>query len=73
VLNVFFTPSEDEAAWARERTETPESTVSAASRGAAAARAETDLIWSYENPYPSVAELAGRVAFYPNRSEITVG
>jgi uncharacterized protein (DUF427 family) len=34
---------------------------------------ETDLIWSYENPYPSVAELAGHVAFYPNRSEITIG
>ena len=27
VLHVFFTPSEDEAAWARERTETPESLV----------------------------------------------
>ena len=25
VLHVFFTPSEDEATWARERTETPES------------------------------------------------
>ena len=25
VLHVFFTPTEDEAAWARERTETPES------------------------------------------------
>lgn len=25
VLHVFFTPSEDDAAWARERTETPES------------------------------------------------
>jgi plasmid stabilization system protein ParE len=25
VLHVFFTPSEDEVAWARERTETPES------------------------------------------------
>jgi hypothetical protein len=24
VLHVFFTPTEDEAAWARERTETPE-------------------------------------------------
>ena len=24
VLHVFFTPAEDEAAWARERTETPE-------------------------------------------------
>jgi len=34
--------------------------------------AETDLIWTYEHPYPSVAEIAGHVAFYPNRSEITV-
>jgi uncharacterized protein (DUF427 family) len=34
--------------------------------------AETDLIWSYEHPYPSVAEIAGHVAFYPNRAEITV-
>jgi Domain of unknown function (DUF4158) len=25
VLHVFFTPTEDETAWARERTETPES------------------------------------------------
>ncbi len=25
VLHVFFTPTEDEAAWARERAETPES------------------------------------------------
>ena len=33
---------------------------------------ETDLIWTYEHPYPSVAEIAGHVAFYPNRSEITV-
>src|SRR5450432_2142346 len=35
--------------------------------------AETDLIWTYEHPYPSVAEIAGHVAFYPNRAEITVG
>jgi uncharacterized protein (DUF427 family) len=34
---------------------------------------ETDLIWTYERPYPSVAEIAGHVAFYPNRAEITVG
>ena len=27
VLHVFFTPSEDEAAWARERTETPMATI----------------------------------------------
>jgi uncharacterized protein (DUF427 family) len=34
---------------------------------------ETDLIWTYENPYDAVAEIAGHVAFYPNRAEITVG
>ena len=35
-------------------------------------RAEQDLIWTYEHPYPSVAEIAGHVAFYPDRSEVTV-
>lgn len=34
---------------------------------------EADLIWTYEHPYPSVAEIAGHVAFYPGRAEITVG
>ena len=33
---------------------------------------ETDLIWTYETPYDAVAEIAGHVAFYPNRAEITV-
>jgi uncharacterized protein (DUF427 family) len=33
---------------------------------------ETDIIWSYEHPYPSVAEIAGHVAFYPDRAEITI-
>jgi uncharacterized protein (DUF427 family) len=33
---------------------------------------ETDIIWAYEHPYPSVAEIVGHVAFYPNRAEITV-
>jgi uncharacterized protein (DUF427 family) len=33
---------------------------------------ETDVIWSYEHPYPSVAEIAGHVAFYADRAEITV-
>ena len=31
-----------------------------------------DVIWTYEHPYPSVAEIAGHVAFYPDRAEITV-
>ncbi len=34
--------------------------------------AETDLIWTYENPYPSVAQIAGHVACYANRAEITI-
>jgi len=34
---------------------------------------ESDLIWTYEHPYQSVAEIAGHVAFYPDRAEITVG
>src|SRR5215469_2333836 len=35
-------------------------------------RTETDLIWTYEQPYPAVSEIAGHVAFYGNRAEITV-
>jgi uncharacterized protein (DUF427 family) len=31
-----------------------------------------DAIWFYEEPYPAVAEIAGHVAFYPNKAEITV-
>jgi uncharacterized protein (DUF427 family) len=34
---------------------------------------ETDLIWTYEQPYDAVAEIAGHVAFYGNRADITVG
>ena len=31
-----------------------------------------DLIWTYDSPYPAVAEIAGHVAFYPDRAEVTV-
>ncbi len=31
-----------------------------------------DVIWTYEEPYPAVAAIAGHVAFYPNKAEITV-
>jgi uncharacterized protein (DUF427 family) len=31
-----------------------------------------DAIWFYEEPYPAVAAIAGHVAFYPNKAEITV-
>ena len=31
-----------------------------------------DVIWTYEQPYPAVAVIAGHVAFYPNKAEISV-
>jgi uncharacterized protein (DUF427 family) len=30
-----------------------------------------DAIWTYEHPYPAVAEIAGHVAFYPHLVEIS--
>jgi uncharacterized protein (DUF427 family) len=30
-------------------------------------RVSENAIWSYEHPYPAVAEIAGRLAFYPDR------
>jgi uncharacterized protein (DUF427 family) len=32
-----------------------------------------DAIWTYENPFPAVAAIAGHVAFYPDKAEISVG
>jgi uncharacterized protein (DUF427 family) len=32
-----------------------------------------DAIWFYEQPYPAVAAIAGHVAFYPDKAEISVG
>jgi uncharacterized protein (DUF427 family) len=32
-----------------------------------------DAIWTYRAPYPAVADIAGRVAFYPNEVDITIG
>jgi uncharacterized protein (DUF427 family) len=31
-----------------------------------------DAIWTYEQPYAAVAQIAGRVAFYPDKADITV-
>lgn len=31
-----------------------------------------DAIWTYEQPYPAVAQIAGHVAFYPNKAEISL-
>ncbi|MBM9468329.1 DUF427 domain-containing protein [Nakamurella leprariae] len=33
----------------------------------------SDAVWSYREPYPAVAEIAGRVAFYPEHVTIAVG
>jgi uncharacterized protein (DUF427 family) len=35
-------------------------------------RAE-NAVWTYEQPYDAVAEIAGHVAFYPDQVEIAVG
>ena len=32
----------------------------------------TDAVWEYAEPYPAVKEIAGHVAFYPNKVEIGV-
>lgn len=31
-----------------------------------------DVIWTYERPYPAVADIAGKVAFYPDKAQITL-
>jgi len=32
----------------------------------------TDAVWTYEEPYPAVAEIGSHAAFYPGRVEILV-
>ncbi|MBX7448646.1 DUF427 domain-containing protein [Mycolicibacterium sp. 3033] len=32
----------------------------------------TDAVWTYAQPYPAVAAIAGHVAFYPNKADIAV-
>ncbi|NDJ91500.1 DUF427 domain-containing protein [Mycolicibacter kumamotonensis] len=31
-----------------------------------------DAIWTYEQPFPAVAAIAGHVAFYPDKADISV-
>jgi uncharacterized protein (DUF427 family) len=31
-----------------------------------------DAIWTYDQPYPAVAAIAGHVAFYPDKAEVIV-
>jgi uncharacterized protein (DUF427 family) len=32
----------------------------------------TDVIWTYQQPFPAVADIAGHVAFYPDKAEVVV-
>lgn len=32
-----------------------------------------DAVWSYADPYPAVAAIAGHLAFYPDRAGIVLG
>jgi uncharacterized protein (DUF427 family) len=32
----------------------------------------TDAVWTYERPYPAVSEIAGHVAFYLTKVEVTL-
>jgi uncharacterized protein (DUF427 family) len=32
-----------------------------------------DAIWTYDQPYPAVAQIAGHVAFYASKADVTVG
>ena len=38
-----------------------------------AGRTVEDVIWTYEQPYEAVGAIAGHVAFYLDKAEITVG
>ncbi|WP_421842934.1 DUF427 domain-containing protein [Mycobacterium sp.] len=38
----------------------------------AAGETVDDVVWTYEQPYPAVAAIAGHVAFYPGKAEISV-
>lgn len=38
----------------------------------AAGRSVADAIWTYEEPFDAVAGIAGHVAFYPDKADISV-
>lgn len=38
----------------------------------AAGQAVADAIWTYEQPFPAVAAIAGHLAFYPDKADISV-
>lgn len=38
----------------------------------AAGQTVADAIWTYEQPFPAVAAIAGHAAFYPDKADISV-
>lgn len=38
----------------------------------AAGATVADAVWTYRDPYPAVAAIGGRVAFYPDKADIRV-
>ena len=38
----------------------------------AAGNTVADVIWTYEQPYPAVASIAGHVAFYADKADVSV-
>jgi uncharacterized protein (DUF427 family) len=38
----------------------------------AAGNTVDDVIWTYEQPYPAVGEIAGHVAFYTDKADVVV-
>ncbi|MGE2692101.1 DUF427 domain-containing protein [Mycolicibacterium pulveris] len=32
----------------------------------------SDAVWTYPDPYPAVAPIAGHVAFYPDKADVTI-
>ncbi len=36
-------------------------------------RTAENAVWTYEQPFPGVAQIAGYLAFYPNKVQITEG
>lgn len=31
-----------------------------------------DAVWTYREPYPAVAQIAGHVAFYPDKADVSI-
>lgn len=68
---VFYIPRDD-AAWdayrpSATRTHCPYKGEASYYTLDSAGRTAADAVWSYETPYPAMAQIAGHLAFYPDR------